>query len=105
MAHPLQRRHDPLEPVGDLDRRHVQRRAPHRLEVRELGHLLAVEPDLPAEAPGPEGRVFPVVLDEADVVLAHVDAEGDEGAQEELLRVSLRKRFFFFERKRKEKKK
>ena len=45
------------------------------LEVRELRDLHAVQPDLPAEAPGAEGRALPVVLDEADVVLEQVEPE------------------------------
>ena len=45
------------------------------LEIGELRDLHAVEPDFPAQAPGAERRRFPVVLDEADVVLARIDAE------------------------------
>jgi hypothetical protein len=45
------------------------------LEVGELGDFLAVEPDFPTEAPGGDGGLFPVVFDEADVVLARVNAE------------------------------
>jgi hypothetical protein len=54
------------------------------LEVGELGDLHAVEPDLPAEAPGAQGRRFPVVLDEADVVLFRIDAEAAQRVEIEL---------------------
>ena len=53
------------------------------LEIGELADLHAVAPDLPAEPPGAERRAFPVVLDEADVVQVHVDADGFERAEVE----------------------
>ena len=84
----LQRDGDALEAVGQFDRHRVEREAARLLEVRELRDLLAVEPDLPAEAPRAERRALPVVLDEADVVLARVDAERLERLQVELLRVA-----------------
>ena len=65
---------EPLEPVGDLGRDQIELE-PALLEVRELGDLHAVTPDLPAEPPGAERRPFPVVLDEAHVVLHGVDAD------------------------------
>ena len=57
-----------LQSVGQLasDRKDVK--APYLLEVGVLGHLHPVAPDLPAQAPGADSRVFPVVLDETDVV-------------------------------------
>src|SRR5207302_9663150 len=51
------------------------------LEVRELRHLHAVAPDLPAEAPGAESRLLPVVLDEPEVVPLEVDSERGQGAE------------------------
>ncbi len=50
-------------------------------------HFHPVAPDFPAQAPGPHGGVFPVVLDEADVVQAGVDADRLQAAQIELLQV------------------
>ena len=58
------------------------------LEVGELGDLQPVQPDLPAQAPGAERRVGPVVLDEADVVRVDVDAQRLEARQVLLLRVA-----------------
>ncbi len=55
------------------------------LEVGELGHLHPVEPHLPAETPRAQRRRFPVVLDEADVVLAKVDPECFQRAQVQVL--------------------
>jgi len=54
------------------------------LEVGELGHFHAVHPDFPAQAPGAERRVFPVVLDETHVVFLEVEAEGFERAEVKL---------------------
>src|SRR5439155_17750458 len=45
------------------------------LEIRPLGDLHPVAPDLPAEPPGAESRLLPVVLDETDVVAAQVDPD------------------------------
>ncbi len=71
-----------------LDRDRVERHAAHLLEVGELRDLLPVQPDLPAQAPGRDGGLFPVVFHEADVVLARVDAEGLERLEVEFLRVA-----------------
>src|SRR5690606_32281430 len=57
------------------------------LEVRELCDLHAVHPDLPAESPGALRRGFPIVFDEADVVLERVDAHSGEAAQIQVLDV------------------
>ena len=48
----------------------------HLLEVRELRHLHAIEPDLPAQAPGAQRGVLPVVFDKADVVFLEVKTQG-----------------------------
>ena len=77
----LQVARDPLDPVGDLRRDRLQVVAAGLLEIGELGDLLPVEPDLPAEPPRPQGRGFPVVLHEAHVVLLEVDAEVPEALQ------------------------
>ena len=76
---------DALEAVGDLHRHGIDLDTPHLLEVGVLGDLHAVHPDLPAEAPGAEGRALPVVLDESDVVLGGVEADRLEGAEVEVL--------------------
>ena len=79
-----------LEAVGELARDRAAVVAADLLEVGELRHLHAVAPDLPAEAPGAERRALPVVLDEADVVEVHVDADRGEGAEVDVLQVGRR---------------
>ena len=64
--------------------------AAHLLEVRKLRDLHAVEPDLPAKAPGAERRALPVVLDKADVMVVGVQANGGKRPQVELLGVDRR---------------
>jgi len=84
----VERDKDAFKPVGDLDRDGVERHAAHLLEVGELRDLLPVEPDLPTQTPRGDGGLFPVILHEADVVLARVDAEGFERLEVEFLRVA-----------------
>ncbi len=59
-----------LEPVGEFARDWLAIDAADLLEIGELRHFHAVAPDFPAQAPGAERRAFPIVLDEADVVVA-----------------------------------
>ena len=84
----LQVHDDAVEAVGDLDAHGVQRQAARLLEVGELGDLLPVEPDFPAQAPGAERGRLPVVLHEADVVARAVEADGFQAGQVELLGVA-----------------
>ena len=81
---------DTLQAVGDLDGHGVDLDAAHLLEVRKLRDLHAVEPDLPAKAPGAQGRALPVVLDKADVMVVGVQANGGQRTQVELLGVDRR---------------
>ena len=81
---------DTLEAVGDLDGHGVDLDATYLLEVRELRDLHAVEPDLPAKAPGTERRALPVVLDKADVMVVGVQADSSQRAQVELLGIDRR---------------
>ena len=71
----------PFEPVGEFARDRQAVEAAHLLKIGELRHLHAVAPDLPAETPGAERRRFPVVLDEADVVLGEIDADRFKAAE------------------------
>ena len=80
----LQIHRQALETVRDFAGDRLAFKAAHLLEVRELRHFHAVHPDFPAETPGAERRVFPVVLDEADVVDFRVDAERAKAAQIEV---------------------
>ena len=88
MAHALHRHGDALEAVGDLHRIGVQRHAAGLLEVGELGDFLPVQPHFPAQTPGAQRRRFPVILDEANVVLARIDAQRLERLEVDLLRVA-----------------
>ena len=71
----LQVHRQAFEPVRDFARDRLALQAAHLLEVRELRHFHAVHPDFPAETPGAQRRVLPVVLNEADVVHFGVDPE------------------------------
>ncbi len=90
-VHALQVHGEPLEAVGDLDGDGVEVEAAQLLEVRELGGLHTVHPDLPALAPGAQRGALPVVLDEAHVVFGEHDAEGLERAQVDVLDVRRRR--------------
>ena len=79
---------DALQPVGQLDRYRIEKLPASLLEVGELGDLLPIEPDFPAQAPGAQGGRLPVILHKADIVLARVDAERLERRQVKLLRVA-----------------
>ena len=73
-----------LQAVGDLARGGLAVDAGDLLEVGELGHFHAVEPDFPAQAPGAQRGVLPVVFDETDVVLLQIEPQGFERAQVQL---------------------
>ena len=76
--HTLQRHDDPLNPIGDLDRYRIEGLPSGLLEIGELRDLLAVEPNLPSEAPCAERRRLPVVFDEAQIVTRGVDPQRKE---------------------------
>src|SRR5262249_44466820 len=57
------------------------------LKISKLGDLHAVAPAFPAQAPGAEGRAFPIVLDEADVVEIRVDPDRVERLEIEVLEI------------------
>ncbi len=79
---------DAVQAVGDLDGDGVEALAADLLEIGELGDLLPVQPDLPAQPPGRDGQLLPVVFHQADIVLARVDADGLERLQIEFHRVA-----------------
>jgi hypothetical protein len=74
VVHLLQRHRDAFEAVGDLAGNRLQVDAADLLKVGELRDLEAVEHHLPADAPRAQRGRFPIVLFEADVVLAGIDA-------------------------------
>ncbi|OPZ13378.1 MAG: hypothetical protein BWZ10_02016 [candidate division BRC1 bacterium ADurb.BinA364] len=88
MIRALQRHQDALQAIGDLHRHRIDGKSPGLLEIRELGDFQAIEPDLPAQAPGPQSRRFPVVLHETDIVLRAVDAQRLEAGQIQFLRIA-----------------
>ena len=88
---PLHIHRQPFETVGQLGRDRVAFDAADLLEIGELADFHAVEPDLPAEPPGAQGRAFPIVLDKADVVARRVDAERREAAEIQILAVGRRR--------------
>ena len=84
LAHPLQvvnivnlldEHRDPFETVCELRGHDIHVQRTHLLEVGELCDLHTVKPDLPAKPPGAGRRVFPVVLDKADIMLRRIDTE------------------------------
>ncbi len=87
-AHALQEHDDALQAIGQLHRDRVEGESAGLLKIGVLADLQAVQPDLPTQAPGPQGRALPVVLDEADIVLAGVDAQSLQALEVELLGVA-----------------
>ncbi len=66
--HALQIHGQALQAVGDLAGQRLAVDAADLLEIGELGDFHAVEPDLPAQPPGAQRGVFPVIFNEADIV-------------------------------------
>src|SRR6185436_12852726 len=86
----LQDHRKTFQAVGDLAQHRLAGEAADFLKIRELRDFHAIEPDFPAQAAGAERRRFPVVLDEADVVLLRVDAQVLQRLQVEILDVRRR---------------
>src|SRR5579864_1864910 len=87
VVHALERHRETLETIRQLNRDGRQVPAPGLLEVRELRNLQAVVEDLPTDPPCAEGRRFPIVLLEADVMGAQVDPARLEALQVQVLNV------------------
>ena len=64
----LQIHAEALQTVRDFAGDRLAGKTAHLLEIRELGHFHAVHPDFPAETPGAKRRIFPVILNEADIM-------------------------------------
>ena len=75
-----------FEAIGHLKARQHRGDAANLLEIGELPHLHAVAPDFPAQAPGAEGRAFPIILDEAEIMQAGVEPDLAVALQEQILR-------------------
>ena len=85
---PLQRQHDALNAVSDLNADGVEVHAARLLEIGELRDLLPIQPDFPAQPPSAQSRRLPVVLDEANIMLALIDAQRLQRSQIKLLRIA-----------------
>ena len=77
----LQVHREAFQAIGNFARNRLAFQTAHLLEVRELRDFHAVHPNFPAQAPGAERRVFPVVFHEADVVHRSVDTQRAKAAQ------------------------
>ena len=76
-----------FQTIGNLARHRIALDATDLLEIGELGHFHAVQPDFPAQAPGAQGGRFPVVLDKTHVMHAGIDADMIQGVEIQLLHV------------------
>ncbi len=57
-----------FQTVGDFTGDRLTFQTAHLLEVGELRHFHTVQPHFPAQTPGTQRRVFPVIFHETDVV-------------------------------------
>ena len=83
----LQIHRDAFGPVRDFDGNGIQLDPADFLEVGELGNLHPVETHLPAQAPGPQCRGLPIVLNETDVVLFRVNPQLGQTLQVQRLNI------------------
>ena len=77
----LQVHRQALKTIGNFTRDRLAFETAHLLEIGELRHFHPVHPDFPAEAPGAERRILPVVFDEADIVDFRIDPQCTQRAQ------------------------
>ena len=73
--HALQIHREPLQSISYLACNRLAIHAAHLLKIGELRNLHAVQPYFPAQAPGAKRRIFPIILDEANIVLLQIEAE------------------------------
>ena len=83
----LQIHRDAFETIGYLARYRSAVQTTDLLEVGELGDFHTVQPHLPTESPGTQGRRLPVVFDEAHIMHAEIDAKRAQRFEVELLDV------------------
>src|SRR5262245_6743270 len=77
----------PLKPIGQLRRNRIAFDPADLLEIGELANLHAVEPNLPAEPPGPQCRALPIVLNKADIMKTGIEADRRQTCEIEILAV------------------
>ncbi len=76
-----------LQTIGDLAGNRIAFNAADLLEVGELGHLHAVEPDFPTQPPGTQRGRFPVVFNKTDIVHQRINADMAQRLKVQLLNV------------------
>ena len=89
--HALNVHGDTLKTIGDLDGNGIDLDSAHLLEIGELGNLHAIEPDLPAKAPGTKRRALPVVFNETHIVLVWIQADSRQRIKIQFLTVYRRR--------------
>src|SRR6185369_13971772 len=73
--HVLQIHRQAFNAVGDLTGDRLAVEPAHLLKISELGDFHAIEPDFPAQPPGTEGWILPVVFHEANIMSLGIDTE------------------------------
>ena len=76
-----------FQTVGDLAGHRLTLQTADLLEVGELRHFHPVQPHFPAQTPGTQRRVFPVVFHEADVVNRRIHTQLFQRPEVQLLNV------------------
>lgn len=76
-----------FQTVGDLAGNRFTLQTTNLLEVSELRHFHAVQPHFPAQPPGTQRRVFPVIFHETDVVDGRVHAQLFQRTKVQLLNI------------------
>ncbi len=64
-----------LQTVGQLYRYGIQLNAARHLEISKLGNFHTVQPNLPAQAGGPQCRGFPVIFDKTNIMIQRIDSQ------------------------------
>ena len=88
MPRTLQRHRNAFQPIGNFNRYRLQIKTAALLKVSKLGDLNTIQPNLPAQSPGADSWLLPVVFHKADVVPGRVNADGLQRFQVNLLRVA-----------------
>ena len=74
-----------FQTVGDLTGNRFTLQTTNLLEVSELRYFHAVQPHFPAQSPGTQRRVFPVVFHETDIVDSRIHAQLFQRTEVQLL--------------------
>src|SRR5580693_739975 len=82
---------NPFEPVSQLHGNRVKVNPSALLEISELSNLQSIQQHLPANAPSPKCRRFPVVFLETNVVFLQSDSDRAEALKVKILHVGRRR--------------